>query len=165
MEAGEGILDGCGIHVGDEVVEVSERRAAFKRVLGALGRVEGVGGEDARDDAPHAALFVRREVRALLRLDDARHLPHAVVAVRLRVRLKLLVAVEGDVVHVPHDRLGLREHGAVHALEDHLGLGEGVAEDGEEGVVDVAVAEGDDRDEASLDVELVDEEGEFHVLS
>ena len=72
------------------------------------------------------------------------------------------MAVEGDVVHVAHDRLGIREHGTVHALEDDLRLGEGVAVDGEERVVDVAVAERLQRDEPSLDVELVDEDREFH---
>ena len=65
-------------------------------------------------------------------------------------------------MHVPHNRLGLREHGAIHALEDHLRLGERVTEDGKEGVVDVAVSERHERDETSLDVELVDEQREFH---
>ena len=162
VEAGERILDRRRVHVADEVVEVSERRTAFHGVLGSLRDVEGVGGHDARNDAPDLALVVDDVVLRVLRLDDARHLPHAVVAALVRIVLELLVAVLRHLVHVLHDLLGLREHVAVHALEDDLSLREGVAVNGEVGVVDVAVAERLQRNETALDVELVDQQGEFH---
>ena len=141
---------------------MAERGAALHRVFRPLRDVERVRRHDARDDAPDLALVVDDEVLRVLRLDDARHLPHAVVAPLLRVVLELLVAMAREVVHVLHDHLGLGEDVLVHALEDYLRLGERIAVDREERVVDVAVAKRLQRDETALDVELVDKDREFH---
>ena len=165
VEARQWVHDRGRVHVRDEVVEMAKRRAALKHVLRTLRRVEGVGGEDARDHAPHVAVVVRHVISPILRLDDARHLPHAVVASGCGVRLQLLVAVVGYVVHVPHDGLGLREHSPVDLLHDHLRLCERVPEHGEERVVDVPVAERDERHEPPLYVEPVRQQYQFHDLS
>ena len=141
---------------------MSERHTAFHRVLRTLRDVKGVRGHDAGDDAPDLALVVDYEVLRVLRLDDPRHLPDAVVPSRLRVRLQLLMAVLGDLVHVGHDHLGHGKHLAIHALQDDLRFREGVAVDRKVRVVDVAVAERLQGDETALDVELVDENREFH---
>ena len=150
MEAGQRIDNRLRRHVGDEVVEVSERRAALHRVLGTLRDVEGVGGHDTGDDAPDLAVVVNHVILGILRLDDPRHLPHAVVASGLRIRLQLLVAVLGDLVHVGHDRLGHGKHLAVHLLQNDLCLREGIAVDRKKRVVDVAVAKRLQRDETPL---------------
>ena len=119
--------------------------------------VKRVGGHDARDYAPDLALVVDDKILGVLRLDDARHLPHAVVAPLVGVVLKLIVTVLRDLVHVGHDDFRLGEDVAVDALQNHLRLRKGIAVDREIRIVDVAVAERPEGDEPALDVEPVDE--------
>ena len=140
-----------------------ERAAAFKGMLRTLRGIERMRRKDARDHAPHLTLLVADEIAATLRLDDARHLPHAIIQAALRISLKLLVAVQRDLVHVRHDRLRTREHGAVHALEHHLRFGERIAVNRKERIIDVAVPERHERDEPSLDVETLHQHRKIHL--
>ena len=79
---------------------MSKNGAALERMFGALGGIESMGGENARDYAPHVPLFICREILPRLGLDDARHLPDTIVTSCTGIYIQLFVAVQGNHVHV-----------------------------------------------------------------
>ena len=134
-------------------------------MLRTLRRVERMRGKNAGDDAPDLTVLVQDEVLAVLGLDDAGHLPHAVVTRGLGVGLQLLVAMQRNRVHIPHDLFRMRKHIAIHPLKDELRFREGIAIHGQKRIVYVAAAERHQRNETSLDVEFIDEQRKFHGKS
>ena len=162
MKAWQGVVDGSRVHITNQIVKVPQCRATFHRVLGTLRDIKRVGGHNTRNDAPNLALLVRHKVRTVFRLHNLRHLPHAVIAPRLSVRLQFRVAMARHFVHIAHNDFGLGEDCTIDALKNDLRLSKGIAVNGKEGIIDVTIAEGLQRNEPPCDVELIYEYCEFH---